>query len=90
MTDFSVLTALASQLVAEGKRSILLNLTEAFLETFYETGYHFSDILTALADYTARESERAGHHETQPTWKTVSMLLQAAVKEAEREDRELP
>ncbi len=90
MTDFSVLTALASQLVGEGKRTVLLNLTAAFLESFYESGHHFSDILTALADYTAREAEAAGHHETQPTWKTVSMLLRAAVKEAEREDRELP
>ncbi len=89
MTDFSVLTALASQLVGEGKRAVLLNLTGAFLESFYESGHHFSDILTALADYTGREADR-DHHETQPTWKTVSMLLRAAVKEAEREDRELP
>ena len=76
-------------LLARTKELGMMRIIGEFVSLSQQNGYHLSDILKGFSDYATERIERESP-EIQPTWRTVSTLLQAAAVEAETPGRELP
>ena len=86
-SPFVILQALRRFLIP-ARRTALRNLLGELVEAARVEGYHYSDILTALADYAQIDS--SFDPDTEQTRATVVTLLQQAAQAAETPGREIP
>lgn len=70
------------------RHAVLVQLVDELVAAARQEGYHFSDVLNALAEYTSTAS--SVDPDTEQTRSTVASLLEAAAVEAETPGRELP
>lgn len=90
MREYSPLVLLQAlrRFLFPARRTALRELLGELVEAVRVEGYHFSDILIALADYAQIDSSI--DEDTEQTRATVVTLLQQAAQAAERPGREIP
>lgn len=76
------------RLLQPARHAALRQLVSEVVAVVRDEGYHLSDVLKALAEYT--EAESSVDPATVQTRATVAALLLEAARAAEEEGRELP
>lgn len=69
------------------KRANLLKTVNNLTLVIFQQGYHFSELLLALADFAETKLDEA---DNKSNWRLMKLHLEAAAREAEARGRELP